>query len=164
MKEYQIKKQLLKEIKSLKDKRGFIEAGLPKFGRLFGRDSLIVSWQLLNTNPKIAQKTLEILIKFQGKKMNKLREEEPGKIIHETDLKRKKHPEGYFPFPYYGSVDSTSLFLIIFSFCIKKTKNKEFLRKYWQNILAALNWMEKYMRWVGTKTKIIQKIEKEFKK
>lgn len=144
MKEAKIKRQLLKEIESLKDKKGFIEAGLPRFGRLFSRDSLIVSWQLLNTNPKIAQKTLEILIKFQGKKINKLREEEPGKIIHETDLKRKKHPEGYFPFPYYGSVDSTPLFLIIFSFCIKKTKNKEFLRKYWQNILAALNWMEKY--------------------
>ena len=26
------------------------------------------------------------------------------------------------------------------------------------------NWLERYLRWIGTKTKIIQKIEKEFKK
>jgi len=31
----QIKEKLSKEIESLRDKRGFIKAGLPRFGRLF---------------------------------------------------------------------------------------------------------------------------------
>jgi len=142
MKETEIKKQLLKEIESLRDKRGFIEAGLPRFSRLFGRDSLIVSWQLLNIDPEITQKTLEILIRFQGKKFSKLREEELGKIIHEWSPRVIK--EVPFPLPYYGSVDSTPLFLIIFSFYFRKNKDKKFLKKYWQNILAAISWMENY--------------------
>lgn len=141
MKKSEIKKRLLKEIGILKDKRGFLKAGLPQFNRLFGRDSLISAWQLLNINPKICKKTLEVLSKLQGRKINKKREEEPGKILHETDLKSKFHPKGYFPFPYYGSVDSTPLYLILFSFYFQKTKNIIFLKRYWKNILLALNWI-----------------------
>ena len=60
--------------------------------------------------------------------------------MHEHIIGRKKHPDGFFPFPYYGSVDSTSLFLILFSFYFKKTKDEKFLKKHWENILLALNW------------------------
>jgi len=141
----EIKRQLFKEIESLKDEQGLIRAGFPYYSRLFGRDSLIVSWQLLNIQPKICKKTLETLAKFQGKKIDLKKEEEPGKILHETDFKLKRHPKiKGFPFPYYGSVDSTPLFLILFYFYFKKKKDKKFLKKYWKNILAAINWMEKY--------------------
>jgi len=139
-----IKKQLLKEIKSLKARQGFLKAGIPKFDRLFGRDSLISAWQLLDWNPGICKATLEILSQLQGRIISNEREEEPGKIIHETDFEKKRHPAGFFPFPYYGSVDSTPLFLIVFSFYFKKTRDKKFLRDHWENILMALNWMEEY--------------------
>lgn len=131
-----------REIKQLKDKRGFLKAGFPRFNRLFGRDSLISAWQLLDKSPGICKATLEILSQTQGEVINNEREEEPGKIIHETDLKKSRHPEAGFPFPYYGSVDSTPLFLIIFSFYFEKTKDKKFLDSRWKNILMALNWME----------------------
>lgn len=138
-----IKKQLLQELERLKDRRGFIKAGLPRFDRLFGRDSLIVSWQLLDINPEICRDTLAILSKLQGRRINKLHEEEPGKIIHETDS--RPHPGGRgIHFPYYGSVDATPLFLILFSFYFKKTKDKKFLKKHWQNILTAVDWMIHY--------------------
>jgi len=140
----EIKNQLLKEIKTLKDRRGFLKAGLPKFDRLFGRDSLITAWQLLDWNSGICKATLEILSKLQGRVINNEREEEPGKIIHETDLEKNWHPEDYFPFPYYGSIDSTPLFLIISSFYFKKTRDRKFLKSHWENILMALNWMEEY--------------------
>ena len=93
-----IKKKTLKEIQQLKDKKGFLKAGLPKFGRLFGRDSLISAWQLLKKNPGICQATLEILSQLQGKVFNNEREEEPGKIIHETDLAKSHHPKTISPF------------------------------------------------------------------
>ena len=139
-----IKKQLLKEIKKLKDRKGFLKAGLPNYDRLFGRDSLIASWQLLDLNSGICKATLEILSKTQGRIINDEREEEPGKIIHETEIEKNWNHAGLFPFPYYGSVDSTPLFLIIFSFYFKKTKDRKFLRSHWENILMALNWMEEY--------------------
>jgi glycogen debranching enzyme len=136
------KRYLLEEIKTLKDIKGFLRGGKPRFDRLFGRDSLIAAWQLLDWNPGIAKATLEILSHFQGKVFHDEREEEPGKILHETDLKAKWHSIRQFPFPYYGSVDSTPLFLIIFSLYFKKTRDWKFLEGHWKNILMALQWME----------------------
>jgi len=136
--------KLLKEIRVLKDRKGFLKAGLPDYDRLFGRDSLISAWQLLDWNPGICKATLFILSQFQGEVFDDEKEEEPGKIIHETDLKKNWHSGGYYPFPYYGSVDSTPLYLIVFAFYFKKTKDKKFLRNHWGNILMALNWMEEY--------------------
>ncbi len=133
-----------REIKQLKDKKGFLKAGLPRFNRLFGRDSLISAWQLLDRAPGICKATLEILSQYQGKAFNKEREEEPGKILHETDLEKPHHPKGYFPFPYYGSIDSTPLFLIVFAFYFKKTRDIKFLDYHWENILRAVNWIEEY--------------------
>ena len=141
-KKERIKRKALAEIRQLKDKKGFIRAGLPRFNRLFGRDSLIAAWQLLDKNPGICQATLEILSQYQGKVFNDEREEEPGKIIHETDLEKSHHPENSYPLPYYGSIDSTPLFLILFSFYYKKTKNLKFLNSRWENILRAINWIE----------------------
>jgi len=139
-----IKKKVLIKIHTLKDRKGFLKAGIPRFDRLFGRDSLISAWQLLNSHPGICQATLEILSQLQGVTVNKEKEEEPGKILHETDLKGKRHPKSYFPFPYYGSVDSTPLFLIIFSFYYQKTQNRRFLDSHWENIQRAVNWMKEY--------------------
>jgi len=136
------KRKISAEIKLLKDKKGFIRAGLPRFNRLFGRDSLISAWQLLDNNPGICQATLEILSQYQGKVFNDEREEEPGKILHETDLEKNRHSEGYFPLPYYGSIDSTPLFLIVFSFYFEETRNIKFLNRHWENILRAINWLE----------------------
>jgi len=141
-KKERIKRKVLSEIRQLKDKRGFLRAGIPRFYRLFARDALISAWQLLDEKPGIAQATLEILSQYQGKVFNNEKEEEPGKILHETNLEKSHHPEGYFPFPYYGSVDSTPLFLVLFSFYYKKTKNIKFLNNHWENILKALNWLE----------------------
>lgn len=143
-KKERIKRKVLNELRQLKDRKGFLRAGLPRFNRLFGRDSLISAWQLLDKNPGISQATLEILSQEQGKVINEEREEEPGKIIHETDLGKNWHPEKYFPFPYYGSVDATPLFLILFSFYCKKTKDIKFLNNHWENILKAINWLEEY--------------------
>ena len=135
----------IKEIAGLKDERGFLKAGQPTFSRLFGRDSLIAAWQILDYDPDIAKATLAILSELQGSKIDEKREEEPGKIIHETDLELDQHPSiPGFPFPYYGSVDSTPLYLIIFGFYFRKTRDEEFLDKHWGNILAAVNWIEQY--------------------
>lgn len=137
-------KKLKGEVSQLRDIRGYLRAGKPSFDRLFGRDSLISAWQLLDWNPNICKATLEMLSRLQGDVVNQEHEEEPGKIIHETSLTGEKGIEGHFPFPYYGSVDSTPLFLIVFAFYLKKTNDKKFMQAHWENILMALNWMEEY--------------------
>lgn len=140
-----IRKEAVREINQLKDKKGFLRAGKPLYNHLFGRDSLISAWQLLGWDPGVAKATLEILSELQGTKVDEKREEEPGKIIHETDARFKEHPSRKgFPFPYYGAVDSTPLYLIVFGLYFKKTKDEKFLVDHWHNILLALDWMKEY--------------------
>lgn len=139
-----IKKELWGKINLLHSKKGFINAGIPAYNRLFGRDAMIIAWQLLDIEPGIARATLKILSQFQGKKFDASREEEPGKILHETDLELS-HRKIYkwMQFPYFGSIDSTPLFLILFSFYFKKTKDKKFLKEHLPNLEAAANWLER---------------------
>jgi glycogen debranching enzyme len=136
--------KLKKEIESLRHPREFLLAGFPQFNKLFGRDSIISSWQLLDYDISIAKNTLEILSELQGKEIDNLKEEEPGKILHETDLVNKKHLYHNWPFPYYGSIDSTPLYLILFYFYFEKTKDKNFIEKYWANIEKAIDWIFDY--------------------
>ncbi len=143
-----MKEKLKNDLTTLFDKEyGYLNAGFPRFMRLFGRDSLISSWQLLEINQEIAKATLEILAKLQGKKFDNVNEEEPGKILHETHPKLPHHPKyEWMPFPYYGSVDSTPLFIIICSFYFEKTNDQEFLKKYAQNIELAAKWLEQKIK------------------
>jgi glycogen debranching enzyme len=141
----EIIEKLKKDIEMLKDKEfGYIRAGYPRFMALFGRDSIISSWQLIDYNPTIAKNTIEILAKLQGKEINIWREEEPGKILHEWHPEPEKYKPLPWPLPYYGSIDSTPLFIYLCAIYYKKTTNTEWLLNIWPNIEAALFWCEKY--------------------
>ncbi|HEY4497825.1 MAG TPA: amylo-alpha-1,6-glucosidase [Candidatus Paceibacterota bacterium] len=134
--------QLEREIAMLKDKRGFLNAGLPRFDRLFGRDALISAWQFLDSDPSIAKATLIALSRLQGKRVDSSRDEEPGKILHETYFgSKRKPPHAYFPMPYYGAVDTTPLYVIVFSMYVKKTGDTLLVKKYQDNLKKALVWI-----------------------
>jgi glycogen debranching enzyme len=53
------------------------------FRAVFGRDSLRVALDLYPWHPDIAEKVLVSLAVLQGKKINEMSEEEPGRILHE---------------------------------------------------------------------------------
>src|SRR5215218_3174749 len=61
-------------------------AGLPWFMTIFGRDSLITSYQSLPFTPDLARTALRVLAARQGTKVDDFRDEEPGKILHEIRL------------------------------------------------------------------------------
>jgi glycogen debranching enzyme len=133
------------DIRALEDhKYGYIRAGLPRFNALFGRDSCIVSWQLIDYDPSIARRTIEILSRLQGKKVDNEREEEIGKIVHEWHPNPAEYKAVQWPLPYYGSVDATPLFIYLCGLYYGKTVDAEWLTIYWPHILAALEWCEKY--------------------
>ena len=144
----EIKNQVKKEINELADYRGFIRAGSPKFNTLFGRDSLIVAWQLLNYDPEIAAVTLKTLASLQAAKTDPERDAEPGKILHEMwEGKREEihhlHLDSVL-FPYYGSVDSTPLFLIVAGKYFEICQDKILLERIWQNLVSAKDWILDY--------------------
>jgi glycogen debranching enzyme len=88
-------------------------AGLPWFMTMFGRDSLITCLQSLPFTPELAGPTLRYLALSQGVNLDDFREREPGKILHEIRYGESTAFEEQPHSPYYGSADSTPLFVIL---------------------------------------------------
>lgn len=137
------------EISSLKAKAGYLYAGYPKFWGLFGRDSLISSWELLDYDPKIAINTLIALSSLQGNEINLSNGEYPGKIPHEyyddnTIYNQRKKEIPWLPRgPNYFSVDSTPLFIILVS-RVKSKVGDRLMVKFRKATESALIFMFDY--------------------
>lgn len=121
-----------------------VTAGIPWYFTLFGRDSIITALQTLSLNPQVAVDTLRVLAVYQGTKMDDWRDEEPGKILHE--LRRGEMVRtGELPHnPYYGSVDATPLFVLLFAETVKWLGEASLFEELWPNIGRALDWMSRY--------------------
>jgi glycogen debranching enzyme len=119
-------------------------AGLPWFMALFGRDSLVTSYQALPFQPELAATTLRVLAAKQGKVVDRYREEEPGKILHElrfgelTVFGERPHS------PYFGTYDATPLFLVLLDEYERWTGDAALVRELEGNARAALAWIDEY--------------------
>ncbi len=117
-------------------------AGMPWFMALFGRDSLITSYQALPFVPDFARTTLRVLAARQGRRVDDFRDEEPGKILHElrvgelTAFGERPHS------PYYGTADATSLFLVLLDETERWTGDAALVRELEPNARAALDWID----------------------
>jgi len=119
-------------------------AGLPWFMTLFGRDTLITSLQTLAIGPELTRGALHLLSEAQGKVVDDFRDEEPGRILHEI-RNGELTVSGEKPYsPYYGTSDATPLWLILMESYWRITGDGDFVRKRWDKVLAALNWIDRY--------------------
>lgn len=120
-----------------------IAAGIPWYMALFGRDSLIASYQALNFYPEVAVGSLVELAALQGSKVDPLREEQPGKILHEYRHSAPLAAGSVIPaFPYYGSVDATPLFLVTLAAYLRATGDVSLAQRLRANAERALRWMD----------------------
>lgn len=118
-------------------------AGVPWYAVPFGRDSLITSLQALSVRPDLAAGTLRTLAGWQGQRHDTWRDEAPGKILHEMRWGEMARTQEV-PFgPYYGSVDSTPLFLILAGEYWRWTGDDNLIRELLPSLEAALQWLEK---------------------
>jgi glycogen debranching enzyme len=116
--------------------------GLPWFMTIFGRDSLIAAYEALPFQDDLAQAALEALAELQATEWDSWRDAEPGKILHE--LRRGTlAATGKIPHtPYYGSHDSTPLWLIVLDEYERWSGDTAFVRKMEPHARAALAWLE----------------------
>ncbi len=123
---------------------GVLAAGIPWYVTVFGRDSLISAHQLLSVTTMPARSALELLAARQGTRIDDWRDEQPGKILHEIrqgELARA----GIVPHtPYFGSVDSTPWFLIVYAQHLRWTGDLDFAAKLLPAAEAALEWIDRY--------------------
>jgi glycogen debranching enzyme len=119
-------------------------AGVPWFAAPFGRDSIITAYQLLWVDPLIARGVLKYLAATQADEVDPVRESQPGKIIHEQRT-GELAALGEVPFGrYYGSIDSTPLFVALAGEYLAHTNDVAFCESIWPNIEAALGWIENF--------------------
>jgi len=124
--------------------RSLPAAGLPWFMALFGRDSLITSYQMLPFTSELAATTLEALADAQGKKKVERTEEEPGRILHELRFGELTYFRERPQSPYYGASDTTPLFLVLLDEYERWTGDVRLVRALEGNARAALKWIDEF--------------------
>src|SRR5207245_2022422 len=119
-------------------------AGVPWFAVPFGRDGLIVGCQTLALNPDIARGVLRYLAGNQGTRVDRGREEEPGKIMHEMRFGELARLRQIPHTPYYGSVDATPLFLVLLVELMAWQWDLDLFSELQPAVEAALGWLDRH--------------------
>jgi len=119
-------------------------AGLPWFMTVFGRDSLMTSYQALPYAPELAEATLRVLAARQGIRVDHFRDEEPGKILHEVRFGEMTAFEERPHSPYYGTADATPLFLVLFDEYTRWTGDVGLGMELEPEARAALAWIDEH--------------------
>ena len=122
-------------------RRPLFAAGMPWFMTVFGRDTSITSLQTLVLGPEIAIGALEALTELQAHVEDPAIDAEPGKIVHE--VREGRCAETWFP-RYYGSVDSTPLYLVLLAETWRWTDDASLARRLREPALLALEWIDRY--------------------
>ncbi|HEX4747261.1 MAG TPA: glycogen debranching N-terminal domain-containing protein [Gaiellaceae bacterium] len=122
-------------------RRPLFAAGMPWFMTVFGRDTAITSLQTLLLGPEIAVGALDALTELQAREEDPTIDAEPGKIVHET--REGRCAEFWFP-RYYGSIDSTPLYLVLLAETWRWTDDASFAQRMREPAMLALEWIDRY--------------------
>ena len=122
-------------------RRPLFAAGMPWFMTVFGRDTAITSLQTLLLGPEIAMGALDALTELQAHEEDPTIDAEPGKIVHE--VREGRCAETWFP-RYYGSIDSTPLYLVLLAETWRWTDDSSFAQRMREPALLALEWIDHY--------------------
>ncbi|MCC2630298.1 MAG: amylo-alpha,6-glucosidase, partial [Candidatus Paceibacter sp.] len=134
---------------------------LRMYEAVFGRDSLYMSDHLLTLFPELARVTLVYLASMQGLEFRQYAEEEPGRIAHEIrppedPIGQELTKEKGWLWPYYGSIDSTLLFIrVLYRYSSEIEHGEKILEQTFQGrdgkTRTMFEALDMAVRWVETR-------------
>jgi glycogen debranching enzyme len=124
--------------------QAFFAAGVPWYVALFGRDSLVTSIQTAAFDASVSANTLRVLARYQGTRVDDWRDEQPGKILHELRVDELANLNEIPQTPYYGSVDSTPLFLAVLGIHSAWTGTLDLFDELRDTVGSALDWLDRF--------------------
>jgi glycogen debranching enzyme len=122
----------------------FLAAGVPWFLTLFGRDSLWAARMMLPLGTDLAAGTLRVLARRQGRSVDPVTGEAPGKILHELRREESHLRDGHLPPAYYGSVDGTLLWVSLLHDAWRWGMDAESVERLLPALRSALDWLDGY--------------------
>jgi glycogen debranching enzyme len=125
------------------DGHAFLAAGAPWYMTLFGRDSLLTAWMCLPLDAELALGTLQTLAAMQGREVDPMTEEQPGRILHELRLGPYSQ-DALGGQEYYGTVDATPLFVMLLAEAWRWGADPPAIRRLLPAADAAITWLSEY--------------------
>ena len=121
-----------------------VNAGVPVFTGLFGRDVLTAGWQAAMLGPEFMHGALEITAGLQATDDDAWRDAEPGKLIHE--LRRGPLADLHLTAQsaYYGTQTTAALFPLVMTELWHWSGDLGVLRAHRATAERALEWASRY--------------------
>lgn len=132
-----------RELESGDPEEWVVNAGVPVFTGLFGRDVLTTGWQGAMIGPQLMRGALEVTARLQATADDPWSDAEPGKLIHElrkgpfTDLRITAQSA------YYGTQTTAALFPLVLTELWHWTGDTDLLRRHRSTAERALEWAER---------------------
>jgi glycogen debranching enzyme len=124
--------------------RVVVAAGAPWFMTVFGRDSLLTAWSALLVDPDLALGVLQTLARFQGKDVDPIHEEQPGRILHEMRFGEAASLSLGGGSIYYGTADATPLFVMLLGELRRWGLARDLVDELLPNANRALDWIRDF--------------------
>lgn len=122
-----------------------LQAGMPSYPALFGRDTITAGWQAAFLDrAESLDASLTTLGRLQGTRVDDWRDEEPGRIPYQV----RRGPQAILnlnPYAaYYADYASPLMFVIALAHLYSWTGEKKTLERHWDTARRILEWARTY--------------------
>ena len=121
-----------------------VNAGVPTYTGLFGRDSLTAAWQGAMVGPEMLRGTLARIAATQATDDSAWHDREPGKMVHEMRRGPLSDLNIIPQHAYYGTQTTSAMFVVGLSEYWHWTGDTSALERYRDAALRTFEWADRY--------------------
>jgi len=122
-----------------------LQAGIPLYPALFGRDTLTAGWQAaMLDRGAVLESSLAKLGRMQSDRIHEWRDEEPGRIPYQVRQGPLARLDLNPYAAYYADFASPLMFVISLAHLFSWSGDKEALRRHWDVVRRILDWARDY--------------------